>query len=301
MCTENFASLLGQPGPNDLVRKFRIGPLVDNHPDAKEPAFGGEGEEEQQQQQQQQRNVVGPSAAEHSPLLRPNVWPSSDSWSHEAASSFRSHVESYYQVSCTAAHAIVRAVCDGIRADRPDLAESVRVLSSVNETAYSGSTGPCHTSILTLLGYRTGTRHKRMQKEPLVAPHTDVGVITMLLHDNGNCAVLQRAGRGGSGSGSGSGTNWVDVTLPSVMPDDDPVFIINIGDCTSELSHGSLPSTVHRVVPRLGTVPRNCLALFVGLDPQEVLHLPSGDRVSYEEWRKARIAKAQQSLWKHTK
>jgi hypothetical protein len=30
MCTENFASLLGQPGPNDLVRKFRIGPLGNN-------------------------------------------------------------------------------------------------------------------------------------------------------------------------------------------------------------------------------------------------------------------------------
>jgi isopenicillin N synthase-like dioxygenase len=142
-----------------------------------------------------------------------------------------------------------------------------------------------HSSILTLLSYRPGTRHKRKEKPPLVAPHTDVGVITFLLFDGGDCATLQRADYEMEGS-------WADVRLPRHVGDD-PVFAVNLGDCLSELCNNLLPSTLHRVIPTSDMVPRNCLALFVGLDPHEVLILPDGNKMTYEVWRKLRIARAQ--------
>jgi len=78
---------------------------------------------------------------------------------------------------------------------------------------------------------------------------------------------------------------------------DDPVFVVNVGDCLSELSGGSLRSTLHRVVPRPcynvskeegeeESAVRTCLALFVGLEPWASLALPSGEVVTYEQWRK---------------
>jgi isopenicillin N synthase-like dioxygenase len=138
-----------------------------------------------------------------------------------------------------------------------------------------------HTSILMLLGYCKGARHQGCKK-PLVAAQTDVGVITVLLFDAGGSAVLQRA----------DGDNWIDVKLPSLVPSD-PVFIVNIGDCLSELCGKILPSTMHRVMPRNGhnTTPRNCLVLFVGFKPDQTLQI-NGDTMTYEEWRRRKIAKA---------
>lgn len=246
MCTENFASLVGEKGPNDLVRKFRMGPTdVDSSVD--------------------------------SPLLRPNVWPH-DSWND--AEDFRASLEAYYEAACEAAHAVVRAICDGILDKHPDLDSSLAVFSMKGSVK--------HSSILTLLGYRTGTRHRRKEKPPLVAAHTDVGVITFLLFDNGDCATLQRADREKEGS-------WVDIKLPPHVGED-PVFVVNLGDCLSDLCNGLLPSTLHRVIPGADSVPRNCLALFVGLDPNETLRLPDGNKMSYEVWRKLRIARAQSVL-----
>ena len=63
----------------------------------------------------------------------------------------------------------------------------------------------------------------------------------------------------------------------SAVPQDDPIFVVNVADCLSELSGGALPSTVHRVVAARqepqSHVPRNCCALIVGLDPDCELRL----------------------------
>ena len=244
MNVENFASLIGEKGPNDLVRKFRVGPLE-------------------------------VSDSSKNSLLQPNVWPTADVWDATNAYSFRSAVECFYKEACTASQRIVEAICDGLLTNYPDLERSLKPLRESES----------HTSILTLLGYRVGSRHKGKNKGPLVAPHTDVGVITMLLFDSGNSATLQRSdGEGG----------WVDVRLPMSVPDD-PIFVVNIADCFSFLCEGKLPSTLHRVVARHGTVPRNCCALFVGLDPEAELEV-NGSNMTYEEWRKERIARAQRLL-----
>lgn len=244
MCTENFASLIGQQGSNDLVRKFRVGP---------------EGQ-----------LVVGDSA-----LWQPNIWPLTEQW--DQADTFRETITDYYTAMTRAAQIVVKAICEALVAKEPGLTSALRPL--VENDALS------HTSILTLLGYRTGTRHKGKNKGPLVAPHTDVGVVTILLFDQGDCAALQRS------DGSGG---WIDVELPRSVPDD-PVFVVNVADCLSDLSGGKLPSTLHRVATQPGTVPRNCCALFVGLDPTQILEV-GGESMTYEEWRKRRIFRAQQVL-----
>ena len=242
MNTENFSSLIGQHGPNDLVRKFRVGP---------EDASG------------------------RSSLWQPNVWPPLETW--DQADLFRETILSYYTSMTTAAQVVVKAICEAVLTQDPELASALSPLI--------GNDALSHTSILTLLGYRVGTRHKGKNKGPLVAPHTDVGVATILLFDGGDCASLQRS------DGSGG---WVDVELPKATPDD-PVFVVNVADCLSDLSGGRLPSTLHRVATSSGTTPRNCCALFVGLDPAQQLQI-GDETMTYEEWRKRRIARAQEVL-----
>jgi len=130
---------------------------------------------------------------------------------------------------------------------------------------------------------------------PLVSAHTDVGMITMLHFDHGKCASLQRAAH--ASNTDPENNEWIDVNLPSIL-EDDPVFVVNVGDCLSELSGGSLRSTMHRVIPRPcpatseNDAARTCLALFVGLEPSAPLVLPSGEVLSYEKWRQQRIARA---------
>jgi isopenicillin N synthase-like dioxygenase len=256
MNVENFASLLGEQGPNDLVRKFRVGPM--------------------------HSQLIDKTFISNS-LLQENVWPPAELW--EKAPVFQATVESYYEAACVAAQGVVRAICDGLLQALPDLQASLQPLHGDNGQS---------TSILTLLGYRSGTRHKGKNKGPLVAAHTDVGVITMLLFDGGSrtCAKLQRSdGQGG----------WVDVELPSEVPSD-PIFVLNVADCLSDLSRQRLPSTLHRVVARPeSTIRRNCCALFVGLDSAAQLMMENDEIISYEEWRKRRIAKAQMALRKDSK
>jgi isopenicillin N synthase-like dioxygenase len=256
MCTENFASLIGQEGPNDLVRKFRMGPTSSQ----------GQGDEDDEDK--------------FSSLLQPNIWPSEETWDKELALSFQSTMERYYQVACEAANCIVVAISDAIRRKQPDLSKAMEVLSPNSDT-------PAQTSILTLLGYKVGARHKSKNRSPLVAAHTDVGVITMLLFDGPGCAQLQRSDKKQGG--------WVPVRLQCAVPKD-PVFVINIGDCMSELTSNILPSTLHRVVaePKCKD-PRHCLALFMGLDPHALLIIDN-ESMSYKEWRKRRIARAQEVL-----
>ena len=244
---ENFASLIGERGPNDLVRKFRVG------------AEGG-----------------------NNPLRQPNVWPPETLW--DGATGFRTAVEEFYDAACPMAQTIVQAICEGLASLKPELDEKLRPLRK-------GPVVSTTTSILTLLGYRPGSRHKGKSKGPLVAAHTDVGVITVLLFEGGKkCAALERSdGDGG----------WVEVNLPLAVPED-PVFVVNVADCFSEVANGEISSTLHRVVACRGTsMPRNACALFVGLQPGTELDI-EGDKLTYEEWRKRRVARSQAALRQHT-
>jgi isopenicillin N synthase-like dioxygenase len=279
MCSENFASLIGKHGPNDLVKKFRIGP----------------------QSSKNGLETLHPMSSLH----QPNEWPTAEVWGDENASNFKSTIEEYFVRTCRAADCILRAISDGMIDDNQNVGifESMKVLSESCEfenVAGTGDESKKHTSILTLLGYQRGSRHKRGSKgymRPLISAHTDVGMITLLYFDGGKCAALERAAN--ASTTDPDNIEWIDVDL-SPFHDDDPVFVVNVGDCLSDISGGSLRSTLHRVMPRpcppsdasLDEVARTSLALFVGLEPSASLTLPSGEVLSYEEWRRRRIARA---------
>jgi len=267
--TENFASLIGQQGPNDLVKKFRIGPESDSL----------------------------------SSLHQPNAFPNEKIWDTEYSSQFKHSIEEYFEQTCHAANCILKAICDGIMDDDNTCSKSIQVLPETTNSTDNEEKKKNHTSILTLLGYQQGSRHKKGSKgymRPLVSAHTDVGMITVLHFDHGKCAKLQRAVREDTSSTNTENVDWVDVDLPIL--DNDPIFVVNVGDCLSDLSGGSLRSTLHRVMPcpisntSADDVARTCLALFVGLEPDTLLEFPSGEVLSYEDWRKNRIAKAQAVL-----
>ncbi len=76
----------------------------------------------------------------------------------------------------------------------------------------------------------------------------------------------------------------MDVIVPTQVPSD-PYFVVNIGDCLSDISGDRLPSTLHHVTPRSGPMksPRNCLALLVGFRPDEKITI-DGETMTYEEW-----------------
>ena len=116
------------------------------------------------------------------------------------------------------------------------------------------------TSILTLLGYQyedIGTK-KNFSNHVMVSPHTDVSVLTILIYD-GNCAILQRQDLDGT---------WKDVVLGNSHSSNECQlrFIVNIGDCISDMTGGALKSTLHRVVRnpnKCAKASRFCLAIFI--------------------------------------
>lgn len=274
--SENFASLVGEKGSNDLVRKFRVGPSGNN---VSSDLYNET------------------STLSQSSLHQPNAWPTDETWGEENASVFRSNIEKYYDQICHVANDIVRAISDGITHHnvKYNIPLSFGGESKRGSSTEERTNRVKNTSILTLLGYRKGARHQGKHSNPLIAAHTDVGVITVLLFDAGNCASLQRC------QSNGGESTWIDVKLPTIVPED-PIFVVNIGDCLSDMCGNALPSTLHRVVPcKGGSINRNCLALFMGLNHDDILNLPDGESMTYEEWRRLRIARAQDALSKHLK
>ena len=244
MCTENFASLLNHENrkkiPNDLVRKFRMGPI---------------------------------SSSKY-----PNIWPSSDLW--KDAETFEAQISAYYQQCSIMTHSILTAVGDMLHFMEGKEELKQLLLKQQDQD-------PNH--ILTLLGYQVGSRHKAGTKaynNPLVAAHTDVGLLTILHYTNDDeptCAMLQRRSK----------DNWIDIPIND---QDDPVFVINIGDCLSDMTGGKLPSTLHRIIPCPNfRKPRHCLAMFVGLQSDNQI-IVDNKEMTFDEWRKQRIARAIQTI-----
>ena len=286
---ENFASLVGESAPNDLVAKFRVG----NSRHGK------------------------------------NSWPSGEQWGFSVAADFRNAVEAYYAELERVGRCVLEVIVAGLRKEKIEGSEEcARLLLHSNGSriadggegikANKGNEGGNTASILTLLGYGRGDNGKimkslkrkgkgkkpRLHQRPLIAAHTDVGVVTILLEDGGDCAVLERA------SYDKNQIEWVPLRLPE--PDQlmqDPVFIVNIGDCLSDLSHGALKSTLHRVSMAHGSRPRHSLGMFVGFPPDVPLPLQRevnstehagefshASLLTYREWRKARVARSMKAL-----
>ena len=123
---------------------------------------------------------MGSEGESSSSLHQTNVWPDPAVWGEQEVAFFKKSIGEYYCGLCKVAESVLQAICEGITANNPRLSKPLEaIVKSCNDS--DDSLSESHTSILTLLGYQPGTRHKRGSKgfmRPLVAAHTDVGVIT---------------------------------------------------------------------------------------------------------------------------
>ncbi len=267
--TENFASLIGSKGPNDSVRKFRIGPPNDSDTQA-------------------YNNKL-------SVLFQPNIWPSNKIWTNKLnnniANDFKTNVIEYYNMISTISDIVLNAICKCL----PDQSIAKDIQNANNIKPKS--------SILTLLGYKLETisnkSNDEINEKILVAPHTDVSVLTILIYD-GDSAILQRQDSNGI---------WQDVIVNNDNNDNQnyssksgPKFVVNIGDCLSDMSGGLLKSTLHRVIRNPKTSKsntRSCLAFFLGFASDAIIKVGKSKNrlaLTFEEWRKQRIQKAMSIL-----
>ena len=126
--TENFASLIGNSTMrNDLVRKFRVGPPSTNNTTIK------------------------------SSLHTPNIFPDENIWNQKDTTSFKHSIEEYYNQMNIISTLLLHAIHIGLTHQYPFLQPYIESLVSSSSTLTS--------SILTLLNYTRGSRHKIKRKK----------------------------------------------------------------------------------------------------------------------------------------
>ena len=171
MSAENFASLIGEHGPSDLVKKYRIGP----------PRSTNETEFE----------TLLPKSSLH----QPDVWPSAEVWGvEESASNFKSTIEVYFDRICYVADFILGAICDGIinnDSENANMAGSIQVLSESHTRRHKRCSlwrkvEEPHLDSYIAWVYQQGSRHKKGSK-------CDVGaIIFFTMEDVPHWNELQR-------------------------------------------------------------------------------------------------------------
>lgn len=104
-----------------------------------------------------------------------------------------------------------------------------------------------------LVYYPVSTASDEQEERFGSAPHTDFGVLTLLLQDqNGGLQVRNRHGE------------WVAATpIPNTL-------VCNIGDLLNRWSNETLSSNLHRVINRSGK-ERHSIAIFFDPDPDAVI------------------------------
>lgn len=105
-----------------------------------------------------------------------------------------------------------------------------------------------------LVYYPVSTAQDESEQRFGSAPHTDFGVLTLLLQDmNGGLQVRNRDGE------------WVAATpIPGTL-------VCNIGDLLNRWSNETLSSNLHRVINRSGN-ERHSIAIFFDPDPDAVVN-----------------------------
>lgn len=216
--TENFASLVGERRPNDVVEKFRMGP-PDCNPSS-DPYF----------QTKEARLFFYPNTWEGTPqrmkgvmtnyyhnmyrdvivIIHKRVF----SNLHMLSAVYREHLSSV----------LMKALEIGLQ-----LPENF-FLSKMNK----------HTSILTVNYFsdchlpvqQDGESGSTAHPRNLIAQHTDVSMLTIVAQDGSSFASLEVLHNNGE---------WV------LVPYHPNSYIVNIGDCLSDWTKGLLKSTLHRV------------------------------------------------------
>ena len=183
-------------------------------------------------------------------------------------------------------------VIESIAAHLVHLAELALELPCGSLTGSEAFQSKTHTSILSANYY--GLRVEAEQETVLVAPHTDVSVLTIIAATGEGLEVCINPG---------GGPDDPPVFMPVPLDRPGPLLIVNVGDCFSGLAlvQGRVHSTVHRVRSVAAAdldlaQARMSLAFFVAPRHDAVLGWVGDSDATYDIWRRRKIKRAMLQL-----
>ena len=147
------------------------------------------------------------------PMVAPNLWPDQNApW-------LKQELSPYYEAVCDVGGTVMRALALAFDLDEDFFASAYEKPLARGQLVY----------------YPPFTANDEASERFSAAPHTDFGVLTLLLQDNNGGLQVRRA----------DGI-WIDA------PPVEGTLICNIGDLLQSWSNKRLVSTVHRVINRSG-------------------------------------------------
>jgi len=181
------------------------------------------------------------------PLIADNVWPD------EQSPELKKTLLPYYDHACAVGHKILAAIALALGLDDDFFAKRYDTPLARGQLVY----------------YPVSTAKDESEQRYGSAPHTDYGVLTLLLQDmNGGLEVLTKD------------NEWVTaVPIPGTL-------VCNVGDLLHRWSNDRFSSNIHRVINKSGN-ERHSIAIFFDptpdtiIDPKE-MGLSDADVVKYE-------------------
>jgi isopenicillin N synthase-like dioxygenase len=175
------------------------------------------------------------------PLVAGNRWP-------EKFPQLKEQTLPYYDAICGIGHKLLSALALGLGVPRDTFEQRYESPLARGQLVY----------------YPVSTQSDEAERRLGAAPHTDFGVLTLLLQDNnGGLQVLNRD------------NEWVAATpIPGTI-------VCNIGDLMNRWSNERLSSNLHRVINRSGR-ERHSIAIFFDPSPSSIVD-PCDLGVSKEE------------------
>lgn len=265
--TENFASLIGDTQkPNDLVEKYRIGPV----------ATIRSGDDDYY------------SSKEGRIYFYPNTWPSS-------LSTFEPVISSYYQAIERFSLLIIRIIEIGMNLPKNIFSSQFDKHTSILSMNHYRGINDDPASF----------EDRKISSDRIirVAKHKDVSMITVVSQCSriGNDFVSCDSSLGGldllvDDPYRCEGSYWHPIS------ESYSTLIVHIGDCLEDWTKGRFKSVSHRVTSNIGAsgIERYSLAYFASPNHNAVMVFPDSESalpendysITYAQWRKQHIKKA---------
>jgi len=152
-----------------------------------------------------------PDILANKPLVALNQWPT------ESFPRLQNELLPYYNAVCTVAHIVMQAIAVSLNQPVDFFRECYKKPLARGQLVY----------------YPPSTAGDEAEERFGVAPHTDFGVLTLLLQDNsGGLQVLSKSKK------------WIEA------PPIEGTLVCNIGDLLARWSNNRFTSTLHRVINR---------------------------------------------------